>query len=89
MIDGRKLRTFREKRGVTQAQVAKASGISKQAVGQAERTTQVGIDPAERYLNAVLAAADVRAKVRILLDVDVAGPDGDRALVAELREIVA
>lgn len=53
MIDGRKLRAFREKRGVTQEMVGIRVGKSKQTVSQMERTPSVSLPIAERYLNAV------------------------------------
>lgn len=53
VIDGKKLRKLREGRGITQAQIAAELSVSKQTISQTERTPNVGVEAAERYLNAV------------------------------------
>lgn len=88
MIDGRKLRAFREKRGITQDQVAKELGITKQTISQTEWTVNVGLPVAERYLNAILAVMGRRD--RVTLEVTISVPMGRLGdVLDDLQEVIA
>jgi DNA-binding XRE family transcriptional regulator len=88
MIDGKKLRAFREKRGVTQAQLAKELGITKQSITAKERGGN-GPDAAEAYLNACLKLSGRRETVRlnIALDYPMGGMRTD--LLPDLLEVIS
>jgi len=93
-IDGSKLRAYRRKRTISQGEVATELGISKQAVSGTESGTAVGVDVAERYLNAierVIATAEDRDPVilRIRMQVVVDAPYDVKVDYAELQGIVS
>jgi len=86
MIAGQKLRAFREKRGITQAQLAKELGVSKQAMTSKEKGDN-GPEAAEAYLNGVLALAGEPARVTV--GIKISAPSGTSAFYRELQEIVS
>jgi transcriptional regulator with XRE-family HTH domain len=87
MIDGRKLRAFREKRGVTQAAVARELGIKKQSLTTKERRPN-GPEAAEAYLNAVLKLIGRRERVFFTLGVSVPMGGMHTDLYEELQGMV-
>lgn len=94
MIDGGKLRAFREARNVTQAAVAEKLGISRSAVADMEGRT-VGIEAAERYLNAAAEVYAERSGSLVVIRLDIVGSaaSADRevadAVVVELQGLLS
>lgn len=85
MIEGQKLREYRELKGVRPVDVAERMGVVRQRVGQIEQAGVVEVDTANAYINAVEAVVAPREgrparklELRVRLYMDGAGPyDGD------------